>query len=156
MRLMVLQCIAALMIGIACGESSSLTKPSPASSPTVDSARTYKAVAAQVTRQVQKGAAIVNYCQPITPTTSRKCREVVVQLVADSNDAIGLLDAATVPEQFKTLHAALRASLVKAVALNSQAVGAIDSGNGIQAALDAALAQMGNEVFVVLHQIESA
>ena len=146
----------ALTIGVACGESTSFAKSSPALSPTTDPVQVYKAVGARVDAKVHKGDAFLLHCQPIVPSTPRRCRETVVGLVADETEAIAFLDAAAVPEKFKTLHAALRAGLVKAAALNSQAVSAIDSRNGTQAAPDAALAHMLTNVFPLLDQIESA
>ena len=71
------------------------------------------------------------------------------------NQALGMLDGATVPSQFKTLHAALRAGVVEDLAINKRAVSAVDSGIDTQAVLDASLQNYFDEIVRVVAQIQS-
>jgi hypothetical protein len=145
---------AGLLILPGCGGSPSPTHNPQTLRPSADPVAAYKSVIEKADAKVHPGLDFVRYCQPITTSTSRQCREKVVENVAAETEVLGLLDGATVPEKFKTLHAALRMGIVKAVALHTEAARAIDSGNGTQAALDAAFAQMRDNVFPVFDRIE--
>lgn len=148
--------MAALLMVLACGGSTSPTSSSPApaanSSPSIDPAAAYKALVSRVDG-VLHDPPFLRYCQPIKPSSSALCRASVVRLVSDDNDALGLLDGATVPDRFKTVHAALRASVVDDLAINSRAVTAIDSGKDTQAVLDASLRNYFAQIAPVVSQI---
>ncbi|GAC1513420.1 MAG: hypothetical protein NVS1B3_17850 [Candidatus Dormibacteraceae bacterium] len=97
----------------------------------------------------------LRYCQPIKPSAASLCRDAMVRLVEKDNEALGILDGASVPSQFKTMHAALRAGVVEDLSINKRAVSAIDSGIDTQAVLDASLKNYFDKIAPVVAEIQS-